>query len=102
MATLYITEFLGQGRDGTNLVAPTAQLQPIAEQTVTVSGASTQSAALNGATGLIRLISDVVCSVSVSSNPTATVTKMRLAADSPEYFCVIAGQSLKVAVIANT
>ena len=77
-------------------------MPPVAEQTVAIGGSSTQSAVLNAQTGLIRLISDVVCSVSVGTNPTASTTTMRLAANAAEYFTVRKNQSLKVAVIQNT
>ena len=101
MATLYITELKGLAKDSLNgFVTPVAELPEIANQTVTVSGSTTQSSAFNAATGLIRVISDSVCSVSVGINPTATTSTMRMAADSAEYFRVAPGQ--KLAVISNT
>ena len=101
MATIYITELKGLTKDSLNgFVTPVAELPPIAEQTVAISGSSASSSAFNAATGLIRVISDSVCSVSIAVAPTATTSTMRLAADSAEYFRVAPGQ--KLAVITNT
>lgn len=100
MATLYITELEEQGRDGNNQLAPAPQLPPVAQQTVAVGAGSIQSAALNARTRMVRLVSDVACSIDVGANPTATATSLRLSANVPEYFAVKAG--LKIAAIANS
>lgn len=102
MATLYITEFSAQTRDGGGAVLPAALMPPIAEQTVAISGASAQSSALQPGTNFVRVSSDVVCSIKVGTNPTAAATNMRLAAGSVEYFAVLPSQTMKVAVISNT
>ena len=102
MSTLYITEFDAQGRDGKNVIAPATQVPPVAEQTVTISGVSNPSNAFNARTGIIRVISDVVCSIAIGAAPTAAATNMRLAANSAEYFTVPLGSQYKVAVISNT
>ena len=102
MATLFISEFSSQARDGSSSVLPCAQLPAIVEQTVAIGGASAQSAALQPGTRFVRLSADSVCSVLVGSNPTALLTSMRLSAGAAEYFAVLPGQSMKVAVIANT
>ena len=105
MATLYITEFQALGQSGmptwgtTNGPTQAAQQPPIAEQTVAI-GASTQSAAFNAATVLVRLHTDAICSVLFGTNPTATTASARLAAGQTEYFGVAPG--MKVAVITNT
>jgi len=100
MATLYIAESVGINADRNGFVPPIMQMPPLVEQTVTVSGSSTQSSAFGLNTTMVRVISDSVCSVAVGTNPTATTTTTRLAADSAEYFRVAAGH--KIAVIANT
>lgn len=102
MATLYVTEFGLQGRDNNNNLVPIAMMPALAAQTVAVGAASAASAAFQANTGMVRLISDVTCSVAFAASPTATTSNMRLAADSPEYFSVPVGSSLKVAVIQNT
>lgn len=102
MATLYITEFNAiAGGMGGSSPQIAAQL-PIAEQTVAVGGGSLQSSAFNARTRFVRLSTDSICSVAFGTNPTATATKMRLAADNIEYFGVPEGQSYKVAVITNS
>lgn len=102
MAYLYITELNNQGVDAKGHTAPIARMPAIAEQALAISGTSAASSAFNASTTMVRLESDVVCSVTFAGTPVATTSMMRLAADSPEYFSVPQGQSLKVAVIENT
>lgn len=102
MATLYITEFGKQGRDNNNSPVPVAMMPSLAAQTVAIGAVSAASAAFQANTGMVRIASDVVCSITFAAAPTATATNMRIAADSPEYFSVPVGSALKVAVIANT
>lgn len=101
MPTLYITEFSQEGIDALGRVVPAAKQLPVAEQTVTIGGASAQSAALNASTTLVRLHTDTGCSVLFGSNPTATATNMRLALGQTEYFVVQANSGLKIAAISN-
>lgn len=96
MATLYITEF----RDISNPNAPIAPGEAIASQTVAIGGSSTQSSAFNAQTRYVRLHTDAICSIAFGSDPTATATTARMAADATEYFTVNPGS--KVAVITNT
>ena len=99
MAKVYISEhvypryFLGSP-------LPVVAVPPVASQTVTISGASVQSSAFNANTKLICVHTDAICSVAFGSNPTATANSRRLAANSTEYFEVLAGD--KSAVITNT
>lgn len=99
MATLYITEFGVMGKDGANDVIPCAQQLPIAEQTRSLSGTSAQSSALNAQTKYVRLQTDFDCFVLFGTNPTALTTSMPLAANTPEYFGVPGGITLKIAAI---
>lgn len=95
-ATVYITEYQ------TNVaVTYQAVITPaLATQTVAVGVSSTQSAAFNASTSLIRVHTDVACSVQIGgTNPTATSSSMRMAANQTEYFFVKAGD--KLAVITN-
>ena len=100
MATLYISEFRATGPDRNGFLRPVMRLPPIAERTVSISGTSAKSAALNADTAFVRIISDSVCSILVGTDPTATTSLMRLSADSAEYFEVVRGA--KIAVISNT
>jgi hypothetical protein len=100
MSTLYVTEYnQPEGAPG----APQAPVEPaILDQTVPIGGASAASAAFNSATNIVRLESDVVCSVVFGTAPTATTGNQRIAAGVPEYKRVKPGAGLKVAVISNT
>jgi hypothetical protein len=102
MATLYITEFNHDDRSMGISAPPAAQQPAVVDQTVAIGGASVASAAFNANTNLVCLSTDVICSISFGLTPTATVTMMRLPADSLQYFKVPRGQAYKVAVIANT
>lgn len=110
MALLYIAEFdtLATPSEGGN--AQIARLTPIAEQTIAISGTSTQSAAFNKATRFIRVETDSICAIAGGANPTAVTESttnatatgggIRLAANDKEYFGVTPGQ--KLAVISTT
>jgi hypothetical protein len=99
MATLYITEFsstiLMHGRGGT-----AGQYPAIAEQTISIGGASTQASPFNSNTTIIRVHTDAICSIEIGVSPTATTSKARLAANQTEYFGVSGGHI--IAVISNT
>jgi hypothetical protein len=102
MTTLYITEYAQLmpspvGGQGQMPMEP-----PLAEQTVAISGSSAQSNAFSAATRFIRLHTDSICSVEIGTNPTATASKGRMAANQTEYRGVPVGQSFKVAVITNS
>lgn len=95
-STLYIEEFAVRQSFGWQA----AQTPGVVSQTVAIGGSSAQSAAFNSQTTLIRVHSDVVCSVEIGgSNPTATTSSMRFAANQTEYFIVHPGD--KLAVITN-
>ncbi|WP_439602792.1 hypothetical protein [Devosia sp.] len=99
MATLYISEYSENGfRQLAGL--PIAAMPPAVEQTKAIGGASVQSSAFGGQTRVVRLHTDVVCSITFGKDPTASATAMRLPADHTEYFAVQPGD--KVAVIANS
>jgi len=100
MATLYITEFAMQGKDGANAEIPLMMMPPLAQQTQAVSGASAQSSVLNAQTVVIRLSTDTACFIETgSSNPTATTGKMPLFAGQCEYFGVPINCGWKIAAI---
>lgn len=109
MASLYVTEYQGLGQvdpdaaDGQMSYKVTAQAPKgpaLAEQKLAISGVSAQSAAFNRLTRLIRVHTDIVCSVAVGgANPAATTSSARMAANQTEYFSVEPGD--KIAVITN-
>lgn len=100
MADLYIAEFEGTG--AVHGVDGVASMPPLAEQKIAIGGSSTESAAFNTNTSVIRVHADAICSIAIANTGTATATaaKMRLAADQTEYFKVKPGA--KLAVITNT
>ena len=99
MATLYVTEF-----NAPNVFMHPNSLgmqPPVAEQNVTFT-TTTQSAAFNNSTNLVRIHTDGICSIEFGTNPTATTAKARMVAGATEYFIVPQGQSYKVAAVTNT
>lgn len=100
MAYLYITELQSLVTDSRGNIVAAANVPPIAEQQVGVTGSSAQSAAFNPATKFIMVQPDEVVSLAFGANPTAVVTAHRMAAGETRYYGVQPGQ--KVAVIANS
>jgi hypothetical protein len=99
MATLYISEYSTLYVVG-GLEGQMPRTPPIAQQNITIGGVSVQSAPFNVATKLIRLHTDVVCSIAIGGNPTATVANARFAANQTEFWGCNPGD--RVAVISNT
>lgn len=101
MPTLYVTEFpsaaVDQGR-----AMPVAFAGTEVTQIVTISGASTPTIAFAETTRLVRLHTDSICSIKFGTNPTASTSTARMAANQTEYFAVQPGGGMKVAVITNT
>ena len=98
MAFIYITEYQAMLKiEGGGLVP---QEPPIAQQTVANTGATTQSAALNGGTQFVRIATDTVCSIEIGANPVATTASRRMAANSE--ITVGARAGMKIAAILNT
>jgi len=102
MAILFITEYAQEPIGPAGRVGQMQQEAPVAEQTVAIGAGSVQSAAFNAKTRFVRLHADVVCSVEFGTNPTATATTGRMAANQTEFRGVPVGQSFKVAAITNT
>ena len=101
MPTLTITEFSGQGNTERGFLAPAAPLLSIASQAVNIAAGSTPSLALNASTALVRIATDTACRWVAGVNPTAlAASSLPYAAGQSEYFTVVPGSNLKVAVIA--
>src|SRR6267142_5973338 len=100
MANLYLAELNAIGGGGNHPISG-AQWPPVTEQVISITGASVQSALLNKNTTLLRVNVDSACSISIGSNPTATLSTARLAANQTEYFSIPPNASYKIAVIAN-
>ena len=101
MASLFIAEFSMFGTikaptaSGWGDSAPIPAVPPVAEQKITI-GVTTQSAAFNAATKMVRLHAEAACCVEFGADPIATTDNMRLAAGQTEYFGVSPGQKLAV------
>jgi hypothetical protein len=105
MSTLYITEYVGMAEVGrfapASGVAHFGQEPGTDQAPITIGATHAESAAFGTNTKLIRVHTDVVCSILISAAGTAaTTSNKRLAANQTEYFGVSAGQ--KLSVIANT
>lgn len=100
MAKLYIAEHMEVATSGNGRTVMIGKEPVIAEQTVAIGGTSTQSAAFRNETKFIRVHCDVICSIAIGSNPTATASMRRLAAGQTEFFDVTS--ATKIAVITNT
>lgn len=96
---MYITEYATTLNQAGGV--PIALEPALNDQTVTISGSSTQSAALKNNTQIVRLETDAICSVLFGASPTATAANRRMQAGDIEYFGVSA-QGLKIAVISNS
>lgn len=98
MSTLYIKEHEVMPQMAG---APQIWSEPaLVSQTVTVSGTSAQSAAFNARTKFITITCDGIFSYLVASNPTATTSNFRVAADQVLTFAV--APTDKIAAITNT
>ena len=106
MAVLYITEYAQLMPSPVGGQGQIPMEPPLAEQHVAIGASSVQSNAFNAQTRLVRLHTDAICSVEFGTNPTATATTARMAANQTEYKGVPindpSGNTFKVAVITNS
>lgn len=99
MATAYVTEFADYPSQR-NLVMAKWSSRVVEQTPITVSGTSAQSAAFASTTRYIMWSCDGIHSWTIGSNPTATTSKMRMAADLIYHIEVQPGD--KIAFITNT
>jgi hypothetical protein len=99
MATLYISEYADLPFFAGTIGAVTKE-PALAEQVVNIGGGNTQSQPFSGSTKIIRVHVDSTCSIAIGTNPVATTSVKRLAANQTEYFSVLPGNLL--GVITNT
>ena len=99
---LFLTEYRDLARDtGHNHIA--SGMEPsIAEQALTVSGSSTQSAAFNAQTSFVMVHAQEATCLAWGTNPTATAVKQRMAAGETRFVGIPLGKSFKVACILGT
>jgi len=98
MATAYLREYADIAHTFSKVVQAGAE-PAIADQTVTTSASSAQSAAFNANTRVVAISTPAAQAVTClfGDNPTALVTSLRLPANSLIFFGVKPGQ--KVALI---
>ena len=105
MAVLYVTEYATIAIMQAGRVTQVPQEPPLVEQAIAITGTSSQTAAFNAKTSLVRVHSDAICGVTIGTNPTATVSSGglgsgRFAANQTEFRGVSTG--MKAAVISTT
>ena len=104
MSKLYITEYAELTMVGSpnGIPAQCPKEPPLAEQVVDFSGGVAQSAAFNGKTRFVRLVTDATCSVKFGDDPTATADSQRLAVDQETYRGLAGdGSAAKISAIAS-
>lgn len=100
--TVYLTEYAGILIGPQGVQTQVALEPPLANQTITSSGASAASSAVNAQTRFVRVTTDSIICVTSALAPVATAGMRRMAADTVEYFAVPLGASWKFAVITCT
>lgn len=96
MAVMYITEFASAGRARNNLLQLANCGDIVAQQAVTFT-TSTASSAFNARTEYVRIYLSAAGHIDFGASPTATTSELPMAATTPEYFAVVAGE--KVAAV---
>lgn len=94
MAKLWISQF--KKPDATAGYLPAVNLGAyIGQVNIDSFTTTTQSAALDGGTEIVRVLADANCCIAFGTNPTATAADIPLTANVPEYFEVPAGGTVK-------
>jgi hypothetical protein len=107
MATLYITEFsrttvTGVTGPATQIATPAPLVPPVAEQAISLSGTSAQCAAFQNDTTLVMISTDAPCCLAWGTDPTATLSAQRMAANETRFYGIPKGETMKLAAISTT
>ncbi len=94
--TEYSAQHTDQGRP-----VPVAYCPQVTTNNVAISGSHAESNPFGTNTNLIRVHSDVICSIKIGLNPVATTADPRFAANQTEYFGFEAGKGFAISVISN-
>jgi hypothetical protein len=97
MATRII-EYGGTGRLGPSYAVVPADQYIVSQTPITATGTSAQSSAVSAGTGVVLVQSDEAVYVAIGANPTATTSDYRIQAGQEQYFSIVPGASMKVAV----
>ena len=99
MAIVDITQYRDQANERNRAAMPAGQEPSLGVLQVAITGASAQSGAFAEGTTFVRVHADAACRVAIGANPVASSASQRMAANSTEYFGVVAGH--KIAVITT-
>jgi hypothetical protein len=96
---LFLTEYRDSAKDtGSNFIA--AGMEPsIAEQAMTLTSSSTQSAVFNAQTSFVMVHAQEAACLAWGTNPTATTAKQRMAAGETRFVGIPPNKSYRVAGI---
>lgn len=97
---VYITEYAALARDAFNFHISAGKEPAVAEQVMTISGASSQSAPFNAQTAFIMVHTTEVACLKFGENPTAVTTNHRVGAGETRFYGVNPGQ--RMAAIVGT
>ncbi len=102
MSTLYITEYARVAVDGRGGMILAGEEPGVDQSPIAISGTTARSAAFSTSTTLVRVHTDVICSINFGgAGINATTNNKRLAANQTEFFGITPGAT-NLAVIANT
>jgi hypothetical protein len=99
MPTFYLAEYETIGATGRGAIAIALE-PPLAEQVIDITALSQQSDELLPETCIVKIQSDVACSIAIGLDPNATNSARILMAGEPQLLTVPAGAKLKIAVVA--
>lgn len=100
MAKVYVTEFVRAGRDDADHSMQTVLVNAPVTQVITKTGSSVATTnAFAVGTTTVRVSTDAAINFTFGTAPVATANDMYLPADGVEYFSVLPGTSLKLAII---
>lgn len=98
---LFITEYASLARDTFDYMIPAGEEPAVANQSITISGTSAQSAAFNARTSFVMIHAQEATCLAWGTNPTAVTSQQRIAAGETRYVGVPVNKSYKVAGIAS-
>jgi hypothetical protein len=97
---VYITEYAALARDAYNFHISAGKEPAAAEQVMTISGTSSQSAVFNEQTAFIMVHTTEVACLAFGSNPTAVSNRHRVGAGETRFYGVNPGH--RMAAIVGT
>lgn len=96
---LFVTEYSSLASDTYSQFIAAGKEPALADTSFTVSGSSTQSAVFNPHTSFVMVHAQEATCIAWGTNPTAVVTKQRMAAGETRFTGIPAGKSFRLAAI---